>query len=120
MADAVASFVELRVRGSWQFVGDFKGAADAADKELGRLEGSGKKGSRALTELGRSSTTAREGLQNIATSLAIIQGPLGPVAGRFTALSAAVGRIGPVDAGTTATLAGVTAGTVAAISAAAD
>ncbi|MCH9836583.1 phage tail length tape measure family protein, partial [bacterium] len=47
-------------------------------------------------------------LKNTARSLQIVQGPLGPVAGRFTALSAALGSISGPTLGFTAAIVGST------------
>ena len=77
-------------------------ALDRVDKGANKLTKSTK-------QLSTGQTKLQEQLRNTAAGLAVVQGPLGPLAGRFTAVGAAIGRVGPIVGLAIAGIAGLTA-----------
>ncbi len=76
---------------------------------LTRLDSSSKALDRTTKGLTATQSRFRDKLRDTAATLAVVQGPLGPIAGRFTALAAAMGRVGIAG--------GVVIGVIAAVSA---
>lgn len=62
---------------------------------LNQFEGSTRGGKAALGGLQEETENAAAAFRNLAANLAIVQGPLGPLAGRFTAAASGLMRFGP-------------------------
>ena len=78
---------------------DFKKKMDDAKKSTDKLGKSSQK-------VGRIQQGFSKGFQNLAGSIAAVQGPLGPVAGRISSIGAIIGRINPLFIVATAALIG--------------
>lgn len=64
--------------------------------------------------------SAQHNLRNLASSAAILEGPLGAVAGRMNAVGAALGRVGPATLVAGVGIAALVVGTIKAVKAAAE
>lgn len=88
-----------------------------ARTRLNTFDKSGRAGVGAARELEAASSKASVAMRNLANELAVIQGPLGPIAGRFGSLAAGLGRVGIAGLGAGLALTGLTIGAKTALSA---
>lgn len=81
-------------------------AIQSAGRQANKASPKTTKLNKSLFNAGKQGNFSADGIRNLAGSLAIVQGPLGPVAGRLNALGAVMGRL---NIATFAVTAGITA-----------
>ncbi len=85
----MATIEELNVKIS----ADVKGLRRGVNKANSQLKGLGKRAKKSTKELDKGLKGLGNRFQNLASSVAIVQGPLGGVAGRFGAIGALIKRV---------------------------
>ena len=102
MANQATITVELRTK-SEEFERKFKKATDTVKKGTEKVQ-------KATKKAGTAAAGFQDKFRRASQSIAAIQGPLGPVAGRLTSLGTIIGNIGLKAAGVTLAIAAVAFG----------
>lgn len=105
MPDSPTVEVEVRAR-----LDRLEGDLARARTRLNTFDKSGRMGAGAARELEAASSKASVAMRNLANQLAVLQGPLGPIAGRFGSVAAGLGRVGIVGLGAGLALTGLAIG----------
>lgn len=113
-------YVRVDVRNADRAISELNKLGIKGSKSVDRIGASAKKASTKLKVLDGGAKGARGSMQGLASSLALVEGPLGGMAGRASVLGAALGRVGIAGAAALVGMAALTAGFMASSRAAAQ
>ena len=110
-----AVFVSIRLKDAEQAIAGLRKLGKDGEAAIGVLERSIKPANQGLLTIDKSSKGLQLSFRNLATSAALVEGPLGGVAGRLGAISAAFGRVNPAIAAGLVGIGGFTIGLTKAV-----